>query len=150
MVESREVKGAVYALAPFQGKLLAAVNSKVHVFKWTPAGGNGNGGGGGAELVSETSTPVQVLSLFLAARCAAQPRFCVIVAGLQRQCCCWQGGVLPCFLQHRLPRSCIHPACLLVFLPFVCKTLALVHTAPDTLSPPSPPPPGVTSSWWVT
>jgi DNA damage-binding protein 1 len=69
LVESKEVKGAVYALAPFQGKLLATVNSKVHVFKWVPAGGSGGGGSSGAaELVSETSTPVQVLSLFLAAR----------------------------------------------------------------------------------
>lgn len=66
VVESKEVKGAVYAMQPFQGKLLATVNSKVHVFKWVPAGGGG--GSGAAELVSETSTPVQVLSLFLAAR----------------------------------------------------------------------------------
>ena len=64
-MESKDVKGAVYSLQPCQGKLLAAVNSKVHVFKWVPAG---SGGGGGAELVSECSTPVQVLSLFLAAR----------------------------------------------------------------------------------
>jgi len=69
VVESKEVKGAVYSLQPFQGKLLASVNSKVHVFKWVPAGGGGGGSGSGAaELVSETSTPVQVLSLFLAAR----------------------------------------------------------------------------------
>ncbi|KAI8467206.1 MAG: mono-functional DNA-alkylating methyl methanesulfonate N-term-domain-containing protein [Monoraphidium minutum] len=68
VVESKEVKGAVYALQPFQGKLLASVNSKVHVFKWVPGGGGGAGGGGAAELVSETSTPVQVLSLYLAAR----------------------------------------------------------------------------------
>lgn len=54
-------------MQPFQGKLLATVNSKVHVFKWVPAGG-GAGGSGAAELVSETSTPVQVLSLYLAAR----------------------------------------------------------------------------------
>jgi hypothetical protein len=54
---------------PHQGKLLATVNSKVHVFKWVPAGGSGGGSSSGAaELVSETSTPVQVLSLFLAAR----------------------------------------------------------------------------------
>ena len=63
VVESKEVKGAVYCCQPFQGKLLASVNSKVHVFKWVPAGASG-----AAELVSETSTPVQVLSLFLAAR----------------------------------------------------------------------------------
>ena len=71
VVEAKEVKGAVYAMQPFQGRLLATVNSKVHVFKWVPAGGSGGGGGvggGAAELVSETSTPVQVLSLFLAAR----------------------------------------------------------------------------------
>jgi hypothetical protein len=71
-VEAKEVKGAVYAMQPFQGRLLATVNSKVHVFKWVPAGGGGAGvggvGGGAAELVSETSTPVQVLSLYLAAR----------------------------------------------------------------------------------
>jgi DNA damage-binding protein 1 len=67
VVESKEVKGAVYSLQPFQGKLLASVNSKVHVFKWVPAGGGG-GGSGAAELVSETSTPVQVMSLYLAAR----------------------------------------------------------------------------------
>jgi DNA damage-binding protein 1 len=66
LVEAKEVKGAVYSLAPFQGKLLASVNAKVHVFKWAPSGGGA--GGGAAELVSETSAPVQVLSLFLAAR----------------------------------------------------------------------------------
>lgn len=64
VVESKEVKGSVYSLQPFQGKLLASVNSKVHVFKWVPSGS----GSGAAELVSETSIPVQVLSLFLAAR----------------------------------------------------------------------------------
>jgi DNA damage-binding protein 1 len=63
LVEQMEVHGAVYNLCEFQGKLLATVNNKVHLFKWAPAAA------GRHELVSDCSPiGVQVLCLFLAVR----------------------------------------------------------------------------------
>lgn len=35
LVAEKEVKGGVFALVAFQGKLLAAVNNKVQLFKWS-------------------------------------------------------------------------------------------------------------------
>ena len=64
LVAQREVKGAVYALEPFQGKLLCTVNSRVVLWKWSVPQGAANG----HELVDYTSIPVQVLSLYLATR----------------------------------------------------------------------------------
>uniref|UniRef100_A0A383VG15 DNA damage-binding protein 1 n=1 Tax=Tetradesmus obliquus TaxID=3088 RepID=A0A383VG15_TETOB len=63
LVEQMEVHGAVYNLCEFQGKLLATVNNKVHLFKWAAAAA------GRHELVSDCSPiGVQVLCLFLAVR----------------------------------------------------------------------------------
>lgn len=42
-------KGAVYTLAGFQGKLLAGINSKVQLYKWTPPAGAGAGSGAEAK-----------------------------------------------------------------------------------------------------
>lgn len=39
LVEEVEIKGAAYSLVPFNGKLLAAVNSKILLFKWTSSQG---------------------------------------------------------------------------------------------------------------
>ncbi|KAF6263102.1 mono-functional DNA-alkylating methyl methanesulfonate N-term-domain-containing protein, partial [Scenedesmus sp. NREL 46B-D3] len=63
LVEQMEVHGAVYNVCEFQGKLLATVNNKVHLFKWAAAAA------GRHELVSDCSPiGVQVLCLFLAVR----------------------------------------------------------------------------------
>ena len=43
-VAAREVKGAVYALVPFRGGLLAGVNARVSLYKWAAAGGRGGDG----------------------------------------------------------------------------------------------------------
>ena len=65
LVEQLEVHGAVYKLAVFQGKLLATVNNRVHLYRWAPSAGGRN------ELVSDCSpVSVQVLCLHLAVRCA--------------------------------------------------------------------------------
>lgn len=39
LIEETEIKGAAYSIVPFNGKLLAAVNSKVILFKWTSSQG---------------------------------------------------------------------------------------------------------------
>eukprot|EP00879_Flechtneria_rotunda_P007343 GHRR01007704.1.p1 GENE.GHRR01007704.1~~GHRR01007704.1.p1 ORF type:complete len:982 (+),score=309.67 GHRR01007704.1:155-3100(+) len=63
VVETLEVHGAVYNLCEFQGKLLATVNNKVHLYRWAAAAG------GRQELVSDCSPiGVQVLCLHLAVR----------------------------------------------------------------------------------
>ncbi|KAF8072489.1 DDB1A [Scenedesmus sp. PABB004] len=63
LVEQLEVRGAVYNVAEFQGKLLATANNKVHLYKWAAAGD------GRHELVSDCSPiGVQVLCLHLAVR----------------------------------------------------------------------------------
>ncbi len=49
-------------MLPFQGKLLASVNSRTHLYKWVATED------GGRELVAECSHHGQVVSLFLAAR----------------------------------------------------------------------------------
>jgi DNA damage-binding protein 1 len=64
LVQQMEVRGAPYNLCDFQGKLLAAINSKVHLYKWDAAAT-----GGQQELVSDCSpVSVQVLCLYLAVR----------------------------------------------------------------------------------
>jgi DNA damage-binding protein 1 len=35
LVHEKEIKGAPYCLVPFRGKVLAAINSVVHLFEWT-------------------------------------------------------------------------------------------------------------------
>ena len=46
LVAEKDVKGAVYTLASFNGKVLAGINSKVQLFKWVVGGGDGGGSGG--------------------------------------------------------------------------------------------------------
>ena len=72
LVAEKEVKGAVYNLNAFNGKLLAGINSKVQLFKWTERGGGGDGGdaGGGAnhELVNECSHHGHIVALYVETR----------------------------------------------------------------------------------
>ena len=44
LVAEKEVKGAVYNLNAFNGKLLAGINSKVELFRWVSRGGGVGGG----------------------------------------------------------------------------------------------------------
>lgn len=63
LVEQMEVHGAVYNLCEFQGKLLATVNNKVHLYRMAAAAG------GRQEIVADCSpVGVQVLCLHLAVR----------------------------------------------------------------------------------
>jgi len=57
-----EVKGAVYCIEYFNGKLLAGINSKVQLFKWTEAED------GVMELVSECEKQGHIVVLFMATR----------------------------------------------------------------------------------
>ena len=54
LVAEKEVKGAVYNLNAFNGKLLAGINSKVELFRWVSRGGGvgGAGVGGGGDKSS--------------------------------------------------------------------------------------------------
>jgi hypothetical protein len=69
LVQELEVRGACYALAPFQGQLLATVNSRVLLLRnaWGPGGG-GAAGGGGWDLQEAAAISVQTTSLYLATR----------------------------------------------------------------------------------
>ena len=62
LVTEKEVKGAVYSLEPFNGKVLAAVNSKVILMKLADTDD------GGKELVSECGHHGHVLALYLKSR----------------------------------------------------------------------------------
>jgi len=62
LVTEKEVKGAVYSLEPFNGKVLAAVNSKVILLKLADTDD------GGKELVSECGHHGHVLALYLKSR----------------------------------------------------------------------------------
>ncbi len=62
LAAEKEVKGAVYALNAFNGKLLASVNSRVLLLRWggTPDGGH--------ELVQDAVLQGHILALYLASR----------------------------------------------------------------------------------
>lgn len=62
LVAEKEVKGAVYCMSAFNGKLLAGVNSRVHLFKWNEQIE------GGFELVPECSHSGHIIALTLQAR----------------------------------------------------------------------------------
>jgi DNA damage-binding protein 1 len=62
MVTSLEVRGAVYALVGFNGKLLAGINAKVQLFKWSSAQD------GVRELTAECDHHGHILALYLATR----------------------------------------------------------------------------------
>ncbi|CAK0750170.1 hypothetical protein CVIRNUC_001969 [Coccomyxa viridis] len=62
LVSEKEVKGAVYNVNPFQGKLIAGVNSKVQLFKWIQTDD------GSRELQIECSHTGHVLALYVVTR----------------------------------------------------------------------------------
>lgn len=69
LVQELEVRGACYALCPFQGQLLATVNSRVLLLRNAKGpGGAGAAGGGGWDLVEAAAISVQTTSLYLATR----------------------------------------------------------------------------------
>ena len=62
LVAEKEVRGAVYNLNAFKGKLLAGINSKVELFKWTPRDDDGH------ELINECSHHGHIVALYVATR----------------------------------------------------------------------------------
>lgn len=62
LVTEKEVKGAVYCLNAFNGKVLAGVNSKVHLYKWSENADNEK------ELISECGHYGHTLALFMESR----------------------------------------------------------------------------------
>ncbi|CAL5227828.1 g10856 [Coccomyxa viridis] len=62
LVSEREVKGAVYNVNPFQGKLIAGINSKVQLYKWLQTDD------GSRELQLECSHTGHVLALYIVTR----------------------------------------------------------------------------------
>jgi DNA damage-binding protein 1 len=61
-VAEAEAKGAIYSLSAFNGKLLAGVNSKVQLLKWSTTED------GMKELAVECDHPGHILALYLASR----------------------------------------------------------------------------------
>ena len=68
LVSEKEVRGAVYNLNAFKGKLLAGINSKLELFKWTPREDDAH------ELVSECSHHGQIITLSVKTRGDLDPR----------------------------------------------------------------------------
>ena len=62
LVSEKEVRGAVYNLNAFKGKLLAGINSKLELFKWTPREDDAH------ELVSECSHHGQIITFSVKTR----------------------------------------------------------------------------------
>ena len=62
LIAEKEVRGAVYNLNAFKGKLLAGINSKVELFKWTPREDDGH------ELINECSHHGHIVALYVATR----------------------------------------------------------------------------------
>lgn len=62
VLAEKEVKGAVYCMLPFQGKLLACTNNRVQLFKWQQRDD------GSKELFPECHYLGNVLALYMAAR----------------------------------------------------------------------------------
>lgn len=62
LVSEKEVRGAVYNLNAFKGKLLAGINSKLELFKWTPREDEVH------ELVSECSHHGQIVTFAVKTR----------------------------------------------------------------------------------
>jgi hypothetical protein len=55
-VARQATKGAVYTLSPFQGRLLAGINSKVQLYRWQTSGMIGTDGVTGMSLLSTPSS----------------------------------------------------------------------------------------------
>ena len=76
LVAEKEVKGAVYNLNAFNGKLLAGINSKVELFRWVARGGGviahtdgkQQEGGSTYELAKECSHHGHIVALYVAVR----------------------------------------------------------------------------------
>ena len=82
LVAEKEVKGAVYNLNAFNGKLLAGVNSKVQLFRWAARDGEGGGSADAAaaaagaetaemgdhELIGECSHHGHIVALYVRVR----------------------------------------------------------------------------------
>lgn len=62
VIAEKETKGAVYNLNAFNGKLLAGVNHKIHLFKWTQRED------GSRELQSECGHHGHILALYVQSR----------------------------------------------------------------------------------
>ena len=63
LVSSIDTRGAVYSLEPFHGMLLAGINSKTQLYKWSP--GAGGGADGNAELKSVCGHHGHILALYI-------------------------------------------------------------------------------------
>ena len=61
LVAQYKTNGCVYSLCPFHGRLLASVNNKLELLKWTEAGGN-------LDFTEECSKSCQVLNIFVKTR----------------------------------------------------------------------------------
>ena len=62
LVEKKEVKGAVWTLQPFQGKLLVSIGSKLMLYRWTQREDDQH------ELVSECGHHGHIIALYTAVR----------------------------------------------------------------------------------
>lgn len=62
LVAEKETKGAVYNLNPFNGKLLAGINQKIQLFKWTQRDD------GSRELTNECGHHGHILALYVVTR----------------------------------------------------------------------------------
>ncbi|ACO65083.1 predicted protein [Micromonas commoda] len=68
LVAEKEVKGAVYNLNAFNGKLLAGINSKVELFRGGDPVGADGAGGSTYELAKECSHHGHIVALYVAVR----------------------------------------------------------------------------------
>jgi hypothetical protein len=62
LVAEKETKGAVYNLNPFNGKLLAGINQKIQLYKWTQRDD------GSRELTNECGHHGHILALYVVTR----------------------------------------------------------------------------------
>lgn len=62
LIAEKETKGAVYSLNAFNGKLLAAINQKIQLYKWMPRDD------GTHELQSECGHHGHILALYVQTR----------------------------------------------------------------------------------
>jgi DNA damage-binding protein 1 len=62
LIVEKETKGAVYSLNAFNGKLLAAINQKIQLYKWMPRED------GSRELQSECGHHGHILALYTQTR----------------------------------------------------------------------------------
>lgn len=63
LIAEKETKGAVYSLNAFNGKLLAAINQKIQLYKWASREDGGN-----RELQTECGHHGHILALYVQTR----------------------------------------------------------------------------------